>query len=271
LVLVVARAATLRRVQLRRLHSEPSELTPQEATAGLRLGERAPGDRPYLALNMVATADGWASIGGRTRALGGEADQAIFHGLRTQVDAVLVGAGTATVENYGRLVKSDELREQRAADGLAATPLACVVSGDLSLPGQIPLLQDPDSHVVVATCSDGEIAGAKARVEYLRMDDRDLAPVMERLRRDYDVRSLLCEGGPTLNRSLLAGGLVDELFLTLSPQLGGGTPELTIVEGLGLPEPIDLRLVSTIAAGDWLFLRYALRVAGTSTTGKEGL
>ncbi len=40
----------------------------------------------------------------------------------------------------------------------------------------------------------------------------------------HDVRSLLCEGGPHLARELLAAGLVDELFLSLSPCSPGGEP-----------------------------------------------
>ena len=43
----------------------------------------------------------------------------------------------------------------------------------------------------------------------------------------HGVRSVLCEGGPTLNSHLLAAGLVDELFLSLSPRLVGGTEEGT--------------------------------------------
>src|SRR5215212_841910 len=128
-----------RAVDLRRLHPDPALVTTEEATSGLRLGELAPADRPYLALNMVATLDGRIAIDGRSGPIGNEADREIFHGLRTQVDAVMVGAGTVLTERYGRMIKNDELRARRVNEGLSADPIACVVSARLNLPPDLPL------------------------------------------------------------------------------------------------------------------------------------
>ena len=95
---------------------------------GLRLGDRAPAGRPYLALNMVSTLDGKATIEWRTKGLSTELDRRLFHHLRTQVDAVMIGAGTARVERYGRIAKSEELRAKRVSEGLAPEPLAIIAS-----------------------------------------------------------------------------------------------------------------------------------------------
>ena len=89
-------------MRLERLHPSPASVTPQELVAGLELGSRATAERPYLVLNMVSSLDGKATLEGRTQALSGEADRALFHELRTQADAVMVGAGTARSERYGR-------------------------------------------------------------------------------------------------------------------------------------------------------------------------
>jgi riboflavin biosynthesis pyrimidine reductase len=70
------------------------------------------------------------------------------------------------------------------------------------------------------------------------------------------VRSILCEGGPTLNSFLFAAGVVDELFLTLSPKLLSGASALTIVAGRELVEPADARLVSVAEAENELFTRW---------------
>src|SRR2546423_9822015 len=83
-----------RTVKLRRLLPEPGEVTAEEATSGMRLGDLAPPERPYLVLNMVSTLDGRIAIDGRSGPIGGEADRELFFGLRTQADAVMVGAGT---------------------------------------------------------------------------------------------------------------------------------------------------------------------------------
>jgi 5-amino-6-(5-phosphoribosylamino)uracil reductase len=245
---------------LHRIHPEPTALDPADAIAGLGWADLAPPERPYMALNMVSTADGKAAVEGRTRAISSETDRAIFHNLRTQADAVMAGAGTVRTEGYGPVVKNDELRAKREREGLEPDALAVIVSGGLNLPVDVPLLQDPDSRVVILTHSGDELSGVRAQVSYLRSDGGpfDLRPLMERLRSEHGVRSVLCEGGPTLNASLLPYGLVDELFLTISPTLAGGANALTIVAGAPLPELIGLELVWALEEEGELYLRYRL-------------
>jgi riboflavin-specific deaminase-like protein len=247
---------------LRRILPDHRETTPFDATTGFEFAALAPPERPYIALNMVATADGAASLGGRTRELSDPTDRAIFHGLRTQVDCVMVGAGTVRTERYGRLARDAEARERRVEVGLDPDPLACIVSGRLALPADLPMLADTESRVVVMTGSDGDITGAAAKVDYLRASGGDellLAPLVARLRAEHGVRSVLCEGGPHLNRSLLAERLVDEVFLTLAPKLVGGAPETTIVAGAPPDEPLELELVSVHESAGGLYLRYRVR------------
>jgi riboflavin-specific deaminase-like protein len=247
-------------VKLRRLHPEPGETTTEEASSGLRFGELAPPDRPYLALNMVETLDGRIAIAGLSGAIGNVADRELFHGLRTQADAVMAGAGTVRTERYGRMIKNDELRARREREGLSPDALAIVVSGRLNLPHDLPLLQDPESQVVVLTSSDGQGPEVPARVEILRGDPAPdagvvLAPLLRRLREEHGVRSIVCEGGPALNHGLLREGLVDELFLALSPKLAAGEP-LTVVTGLGLEPTRELELLSVHESEGHLFMRY---------------
>jgi riboflavin-specific deaminase-like protein len=245
-------------VKLRRLHPTPGETTPEEATTGMRLGELAPSGRPYVVLNMVATLDGRIAIDGRSGSIGGEADREIFHGLRTQADAIMVGAGTVRAERYGRMVRNPERRARREAEGLAADPLAIVVSQRLLLPEDLPLFRDEHSTVAILTAAEHELPPAPARVHYLRGPadaELRLAPLLRRLREEHSVRSILCEGGANLNESLVREGLVDELFLSLAPKLAGGPP-LTILTGDPLPEPLDLDLVSLLEHEGHLFGRY---------------
>ena len=225
--------------------------------SGLRLGERAPAERPYVVLNMVATLDGKASVEGRTRAMSSEADRLLFHHLRTQVDAVLVGATTVAVEGYGRIAKSDELRAKREREGLSADALAVIASARLSLPAEAKLLHEAGQRVLIATGSEARLEGVSADVDYLRVGD-DLRVLLARLRAEYGVRSVLCEGGPTLNSYLFAAGLVDELFLSISPQISGGTSAPTIVDGRPLMQPRDARLIWLYEAEGGLFGRWGL-------------
>jgi len=254
-------------MEVLRLHPDPGTTTTEAATTDLRFGDLAPPDRPYLVLNMVETVDGRITIDGRSGAIGNKADREIFHGLRTQVDAVMAGAGTVRTERYGRMIKNDELRERRIRDGLAPNALAIVCSARLNLPPDLPLLQDPDSHVVVLTSSEAEPPDVPARVEVLRGEPADdpsgvvLAPLLRELRERHGVRSILCEGGPALNDGLLREDLVDELFLALSPKLDAGEA-LTVVTGEPLKPVRELELVSVLESESHLFMRYRLTRSG---------
>jgi riboflavin-specific deaminase-like protein len=243
------------------LYPERRDTSPRELAANLRFGDKAPAARPYLALNMVSSLDGKATIDWRTKGLSTELDRQLFHALRTQVDAVMVGAGTVRAERYGRIAKNDELRDERESAGLAREPVAVVVSARLDLPVDLPLLGEPGQRVVIATGSDASLPDTPADVEYERVGD-DLPLLMARLRADRGIRSVLCEGGPTLNSFLLAAGLVDELFLTLNPKLAGGAAALTIVAGRELVEPAELELISLAAGGGDLFTRWRLHTQG---------
>jgi riboflavin-specific deaminase-like protein len=250
-------------VDFRQLYPEPGELTAIDAAAAVRNDARPPADRPYLALNMVATADGRITIDGRSGQIGNQHDRTLFHELRAQADAILVGAGTARNEHYGRLIRDPERRERRAAAGLEPDPLAIVCSARLALdPEEVPLLQDRDSRVTVITSSDDEIEGAQAQVEYIRTSKSEAAGVVPLTAalaelRSRGVETVLCEGGPILNATLLAENLVDELYLVVASKLSGGVGP-TIVSGAELDPPRELELVSALEGGGDVFLRYRI-------------
>lgn len=242
-------------MELRRLNPEPAAVTVDAVLADLDAERRAPDSRPHVALNMISTLDGKAAVEGRTAPMGSAADRALFHGLRAHADAVMVGAGTLRTERYGRIIKDPAVRERRQGAGLPPEPLACLVSGRLDLPPDLPLLQEPEARVVVITSSDDELPDVRAAVEYLRADPLQLEPLMAHLHAEHGVRKLLCEGGPTLNEHLLAEGLVDELFLSLAPMLVGGRA-LTIVTGTALEGPVELEPIWCLESEGHLFTRW---------------
>src|SRR5215208_6242865 len=154
------------------LYPECRPTSPADLASGLRLGDKAPPERPYLILNMVSALDGKATIDWRTKGLSTDLDRELFHRLRTQADAVMVGAGTVRIERYGRMAKSDELRAARTEEGLEADPVAVVVSARLDLPADLPLLNEPEQRVVIATGSDASLPGELgAQVVYERTGD----------------------------------------------------------------------------------------------------
>ena len=102
-------------ITFRRLLPSGDPVTAEEIVTGLGLHERSGGvplagtgsggrTRPYVVLNMAATLDGRATLQGRSGPISGPADRALFHGLRSVVDAVMAGAGTMRTERYGPIV-----------------------------------------------------------------------------------------------------------------------------------------------------------------------
>ena len=204
----------------------------------------APPDRPFMLVNMIATADGRATIAGRTGPIANRADYELFHALRTRVDAVMVGAETVRVESYGPM-----------------EPLAVLVTRSARVPAEVGLLRAPDNHVLVLTPSpDARLPSCAAEVSYLRAP---LAEGVRRLRTEHGVQSVLCEGGPQLLGDLLRAGLVDELHLVIATKLAGGQNPITIVSGPAIDPPAEPALLSVHESGGYLFLRYGVKPSAT--------
>ena len=238
----------------RRLHPEPGTVEGVEAVAGLA-------HRDVLALNMVASADGRAAAGGLTAPLSDPADRELFHLLRSQADAILVGTGTMRAERYGRFTKNERLRALRAESGLNPEAIGVAMTHTMNLPYAIPLFQDPETRMVVYTTSDREPEDCPAQLEIVRWETIEPPAMLADLRERHGVRSVLCEGGPTINGPLFASGAVDELFLTISPALLGGHDPLTILEGT-LPAAIPLELAQVLEHDATLLLRYRVGSPG---------
>jgi riboflavin biosynthesis pyrimidine reductase len=178
-------------------------------------------------------------------------------GLRRRFDAVMIGAGTMRVERYGRIITDPEERAKRESLGLPGDPLMVIVGG-LDLPWDAELFTDGGGRVVLFTGAEGDPPETATPVEVIREPGGrvDMASALQRLRADHDVRALLCEGGPRLHSQLQAGGLADELFLTIAPKLVGAGA--TILEG-ALPEVAEFELVWLLQEGSELFGRYRRR------------
>jgi riboflavin-specific deaminase-like protein len=242
---------------VRRLLPDPAPVTVAEQVAELDLVGAAPERRPYAITNFALTLDGQATIAGSSGSIGSDADTAMLVGLRTRVDAVMIGAGTMRAERYGRVIGDPAKRERRGQQGLAPDPLMVIISGRLELPWDAPLFTEGFGEVVIHTASEDDPPETVTPVRVVRPEEEiDLAALMATLRTDFGVRALLCEGGPRLHAQLLEADLVDELFITHAPKLAGGDG-LGLVSGLTERErPVELAWLLHEPASGELFGRY---------------
>jgi riboflavin-specific deaminase-like protein len=242
---------------MRRLLPDAGPTTIVDEVHDLELVEEAGEERPYVVTNFAVTLDGRATLHGRSGAIGSDADTQMLVGLRTRVDAVLIGAGTMRVERYGRAVPDAEKRSRRERRGLPHDPLMVIVSGRLDIPWDAPLFTEGGGRVLIFTASDAEPPETETPVRVVRHSGAvDLREMLRYLRVERGIRALLCEGGPRLHAQLIDAGLVDELFVTHAPKLGGGDGPGLVT---GLPElerPVELAWL--LEEDGELFARYRI-------------
>jgi riboflavin biosynthesis pyrimidine reductase len=203
----------------------------------------------HVRANFVSSLDGAVTVSGKSAGLSSEADRALFHLLRRLTDVVLVGAGTARTENYGGA---------KPIDGHA--PPIAVVSKSLDFDTSSRLFTDTAVRPIVITCAASPDAVRSRLAEVAEVivagdDEVDLRTALDVLA-DRGLGRVLCEGGPHLLGSLAAAGALDELCLTLSPLIAGGTAG-RIVAGY-LPEVVEpMHLLHVLEDDGHLFLRYS--------------
>ena len=236
-------------LQLRQLLPEPGNVTAQQAAAHLT-------GRDVLLANMVTSADGHTTVAGRSRGIhGGPGDRELFHALRAHADAILVGTGTMRAEQYGAWIRDERRWAMRRAAGLQRPPIGATMTRRGDVPWDVPLFAT-DATVVVYTGVDLTVpAGVQADVHVVVLEDLDPAAVVADLR-GRGARSILCEGGATLNAALLRAGQIDELELVIAPQLVGGTSALTAVHGPIGADDVALEPVDVLESHGSLLIRY---------------
>lgn len=239
------------------------------------------GDRPLVYANFVLSHDGRVSFslpgaaGGGAVSGGNAHDRWLMGLLRARADAVLVGDGTLRIEPEHCWTAEAIFPEEEAAfaalrreEGRAETPLQVFASIDGEIMAEAAVFGRAEMRVLIATTTAGAararaLLGRRPAVEYLELGEEraDLAALLRILGERHGVRTVLCEGGPTLYGSMLGAGLVDEEFLTRSPLLIGSDRRLParpgLIEGVAFtPETAPrARLIGVRRAGDFLFLR----------------
>ena len=221
-------------------------------------------DRPKVIANFAITADGKVSTRNRTPAnFTSPRDKRRLLEIRATADAILVGRNTVTTDTMSMTLPDRALRAQRRAKGLAAQPLRIIVSNRGNLDAKWKVFQSSGARRIVFSTTRMPAATRRkleplCELHLFDLKSVPIANVLDVLRKIYNVRTLLCEGGPTLLRSLIEAGALDVLHLTVAPIIFGGAdaPTLTGTGAEFLPSIAHFRLESMRAAGGECYLRY---------------
>lgn len=219
--------------------------------------------RPVVLVNMAMSADGKIATANRAVAtFSSPHDHGQLYALRATADAVMSGARTVDLNDYTLDTGGKSFQNLRLQRGLAEHALRVIVSGSGSVDPRAEIFRHPFSPILVLTSeraskkSLSQLRAVATAVKTAGTDEIDFPAALRWLRREWNVKRLLCEGGGELNDALLRAGLVDELHLTICPRVIGGRAAPTIADGVGFANLIDacpFQLQATKRIGNELF------------------
>jgi riboflavin biosynthesis pyrimidine reductase len=231
-------------------------------------------DEPCLVANFVETVDGVVAIPDvpRSNALiagGSEADRFVMGLLRAWADVILVGSGTMRASPAGTWQPegvypptAESFAELRRRRSRPPAPTVAFVTAGGSFEPTHPALEAGAIVLTTGRAATGLRRRVPTAAEVVVVNEGEQVDLQQALvcLRERGHTSVLSEGGPTLFASLLRSGLVDQLFLTVSPLLAGREAQsrLSLVEGVELlpGTTAALRLLSVRRRESHLFLRY---------------
>lgn len=223
--------------------------------------------RPWVSFNFISSIDGAATVDGLSGKLGNPWDLRVFSLLRQTADVVLVGAATIRAEGYGGELLSAPAQQWRHDNWLPEHPPLAIVSGSLNLdPAQEAFTQAPVRPLILTLESALEatprdrVAALAEVAELITVGKDALDPelvISELASRNY--KRIHSEGGPTLLGTFAAAGKVDELNLTVSPLLVGGSAGRIAHGPQTSAAASAMELTRILKADSMLFLRYVRR------------
>jgi 5-amino-6-(5-phosphoribosylamino)uracil reductase len=220
-------------------------------------------DRPYTLLSCSVSIDGYIGNGGSRLLLSNEADFDRVDAVRASCDAILIGAATVRIDNPRLVVRSQARRDERAARGLAPSPMKVTVTRRAELDARADFFTVGEAEKLVY-CASPRVVDARRRLgPVATVVDGGETVEMRMLGTDLAARGverLMVEGGSSVHTQFLTEDLVDELQLTVAPMFVGDSHATRFVRDGSFPWNPGRRatLVDVRQIGDVVLLRYAL-------------
>ncbi|SIN77142.1 diaminohydroxyphosphoribosylaminopyrimidine deaminase [Sulfurivirga caldicuralii] len=220
---------------------------------------------PCVRLKTATGLDGaTATAGGESQWITDEAARQRGHLLRARHGAIMTGIGTVLADDPSLNVRLPEhLQERYHLDEALCHPIRVVLDSQLRFPQTAKMLNLPGQTLIATT----DAARAKEKinaavlhamgVEFILVDEvspgrLDLQAILRHLAREWQVRDLLVEAGPTLSGAMLEEDRVDELHWFRAAKLLGGDarpacalPPIDAIEKVRRWTPVDCRQVGS--------------------------
>ncbi len=214
--------------------------------------------KPYVILNSAMTLDGKIATRAGSSEISGTEDLERVHELRKKLDSIMVGINTVLADDPRLTVHKIASNESEnplrvVTDSKARTPLnSRILNGDAAT--LIAVSQKASKEKVDVLMDKGE----NVDVVFTGKETVDLTVLMDELAQ-RGVRSLLLEGGSTLNFAMLQAGLVDEVRVCVAPMIAGGVEAKTLADGAGvdyMKDAFKLELKKSYKLGKDFILEY---------------
>ena len=212
--------------------------------------------RPHVILSAAISVDGKIATKTGDSKLSSKQDSVRLHKLRSKVDAILVGKNTVAID--------DPLLTVRHTKG--KNPIRIILDSKGTLSDKSKILQTSDKITTIIVVSKkisksnyNRLSKFPVKLLVIGVSSVNLKSLLRKLS-DEKIKTILVEGGGTINWEFIKQNIFDELIITLSPFLIGGNNAISFVEGEGfdnISKSPNLRLKSVKRLKNHLVLHYA--------------
>ena len=213
--------------------------------------------RPFVILSAAMTIDGKIASKEGDPDLSDEIDWKEVHKLRTEVDAIAVGKGTILKDDPKLHIKYYE----------HSGYYRIVFDSNLELPINSNVIKFMPELYPTIICTTENVSEDKIKlfeskgISILKSGKGTKVNILNLMPKLYDlgIKSILLEGGGTLNWSFVKNNLIDEIRLTIAPWIVGGKKAKSLVEGEGFSrmfESTRFRLVKVKPRNNYVVLQY---------------
>ena len=221
--------------------------------------------KPYVILNAAMTLDGKIATKTGSSEISGPEDLERVHEIRKNADGIMVGIGTV-------LADDPRLTVHKIPSSKSDNPIRVVVDNKARTPIDFRILNDDaDTIIAVGSICDennpqsdadavsrAKAISQKADVFYSSKTPVDLVEFMHYLY-SKGIKTLMLEGGATLNFSMIRENLIDEVRICIAPMIAGGRDAKTFFDGEGfdyMKDAVKLELIKSYSCGKDFVMEY---------------